>query len=465
MKLPHAPPQESPEKIFQLPAQKLQALLGAAVRCEAEGKYRHWEILRHLPTPNGFRHEDWWGAIKLVRRPALKPLPLTDAGGKPFRYAVTDMIARLLHEIDLGAGGNIGMPDPIVNPQTRSQYVMHSLFQEAVTSSQLEGAATTRAVAKEMLRTGRPPQTRGERMILNNYVTMQRIAEWKQRQLDEELIFEMHRMVTEGTLDNPDAGGRLRRADEKITVQDTITGEVFYSPPPAGQLKQRLRKLCEFANGSVLDVGKGRGRFIHPVVRAILLHFWLAYDHPFVDGNGRTARALFYWSMLRQGYWLFEFVSISEILVKAPAQYATSFLYTETDGNDATYFLLYQCEVIRRAIATLHQYIERKSKQLREIETTLKGTTLLNHRQQALITHALRHPGSRYTIEGHRRSHGVAYETARYDLLGLVKSRLLEPRKVGRAFAFVAPADIGDRLHTPRQQRQNDSGTDRASTR
>ena len=43
------------------------------------------------------------------------------------------------------------MPDPIANPQTRSQYIMHSLFQEAVTSSQLEGAATTRAAAKEML--------------------------------------------------------------------------------------------------------------------------------------------------------------------------------------------------------------------------------------------------------------------------------------------------------------------------
>jgi Fic family protein len=344
------------------------------------------------------------------------------------------MISRLLHEIDLGAGGNIGMPDPIVNPQTRNQYVMHSLFQEAVTSSQLEGAATTRAVAKEMLRTGRPPRTRGERMILNNYLAMQRIAEWKQRPLDEQLIFQMHRTVTENTLDEPDAAGRLRRP------------EVFYSPPPATQLPERLRKLCEFANGSVLDVGKPRGRFIHPVVRAILLHFWLAYDHPFVDGNGRTARALFYWSMLRQGYWLFEFVSISEILVKAPAQYATSFLYTETDGNDATYFLLFQCEVIRRAIASLHEYIDRKSSELRDIETALGGATQLNHRQQALISHALRHPGARYSIDGHRRSQGIVYETARYDLLALAKLGLLEHRKFGRAFVFVAPSDLSKRL-------------------
>ncbi len=446
MRPPKSPPAISPREILALPSGRLANLLGEAVRFEAEGKYRHWDTVRHLKPPTGFTSEQWWGAIKLVRQPVLKELPLRDAAGNPFHYAVTDMLARFLHEIDLGAGGNIGMPDPIANPQTRSQYVMHSLFQEALTSSQLEGAATTRAAAKEMLRTGRPPRTRGERMILNNYLTMQRIAEWKQRPLDEALIFEMHRMVTDGTLDNPDAAGRLRRNDEKITVQDVITGEIFHSPPPAEQLKERLQGLCQFANGSVLDVGKPRGRFIHPVVRAILLHFWLAYDHPFVDGNGRTARALFYWSMLRQGYWLFEFVSISEILVKAPAQYATSFLYTETDDNDATYFLHYQCEVIRRAITSLHDYIDRKSKELRETEAVLRGTTELNHRQQALITHALRHPGTRYTIEGHRRSHAIVYETARHDLMALAELGLLEMRKAGRAFTFVARSDLSSRL-------------------
>ena len=445
MKRPESPPTDV-NRILALRGSKLGAILNEAVRCEAEGKYRHWDKMRHMAPPAGFTREEWWGATKLVRRAALKDLPLRDPSGQPFRYAITDMIARLLHEIDLGAGGKIGMPDPIANPQTRSQYAMRSLFQEAVTSSQLEGAATTRAVAKEMLRTGRAPRTLGERMILNNYLTMQRIAEWKERPLDPELIFEMHRMVTDGTLDNPDGAGRLRRPDENVTVQDVITGEIFHSPPPAEELPDRLAALCEFANGSVLDVGKPEGRFIHPAVRAIFIHFWLAYDHPFVDGNGRTARALFYWSMLRQGYWLFEFVSISEILVKAPAKYARSFLFTETDENDATYFLLYQYEVIRRAIASLHDYIETKSKEVRETEALLRGATGLNHRQQALIAHALRKPGTRYTIEGHRRSHAIVYETARNDLLALARLELLETRRSGRAFTFFAPADLAERL-------------------
>ena len=65
--------------------------------------------------------------------------------------------------------------------------------------------------------------------------------------------------------------------------------------------------------------------FLHPVIRSILLHFWVAYDHPFVDGNGRNARALFYWSMLRHGFWLAEFFSISHEILKAPRKYYRAF--------------------------------------------------------------------------------------------------------------------------------------------
>ena len=431
--------------MLALPSKKLGAVLRAAVKTEAEGKYRHWDILRHLTSPGPFSINDWWGATKLVRQPALKDLPLRDESGRPFRYAVTDMIARRLHEIDLGAGGAIGMPEPIANPQTRNQYVMRSLFQEAVTSSQLEGAATTRAVAKEMLRSGRPPQTRGERMILNNYLTMQKIADWKNQPLDQDLIFEMHRTVTENTLEDPTAAGRFRRANEPITVQNDITGEVYHRPPPGEQLQQRFTKMCNFANESTSDLGVTSTRFVHPVVRAILLHFWLAYDHPFTDGNGRTARALFYWSMLRQEYWLFEFISISEILIKAPAKYGLSFLHTETDNNDTTYFLVYQSEVIRRAIANLHEYINAKSAELRAMEDLLRDASQFNHRQQAIIGHALRHPGSRYTVEGHRRSHGIVYETARRDLLELANADVLEMRRSGKAFVFTAPNDVLER--------------------
>lgn len=403
------------------------------------GEYLHWDKLRRLKMPEGWSREEYWLATKIRRGGVMKQVPLLDRKGQRFKYCVPDGVAEQLHEIDTGAGGMIGMPEQITNAQTRDQYVVRSLMEEAITSSQLEGAVTTRQVAKEMIRTGRAPRDRSERMVLNNFATMRRIIDIRGQPLTRDLVFEIHRMVTEGTLDNEGAAGRFRVADEKITVQDEY-GEVFHDPPPADELEGRMAAMCGFANGNT------PGHFVHPVIRAILLHFWLAYDHPFVDGNGRTARALFYWSMLRRRYWLFEFISISEILLKSPAQYALAFLYTETDDNDLTYFIVHQTEVIRRAVASLHEYIARKAAELRETEALLRHAERLNHRQEALLVHALRHPETRYTIEGHRVSHAVAYDTARNDLLDLEKQGFFDMKKSGKALVFFAKRDLPARI-------------------
>jgi Fic family protein len=135
-----------------------------------------------------------------------------------------------------------------------------------------------------------------------------------------EMLFELHRIVTLGTLDDPSAAGRLQRPDEERVKVYGDGEQILHAPPPAEQLTERLARFCDFANGD-----KG-GAWTHPVVRAIVLHFWIGYDHYFEDGNGRTARAIFYWAMLRQDYWLTEFLTISTILRKAPTAYAQSFL-------------------------------------------------------------------------------------------------------------------------------------------
>ena len=202
--------------------------------------------------------------------------------------------------------------------------------------------------------------------------------------------------------------------------------------------------LCSFANAG------DDQPFIHPALRAILIHFMIGYDHPFIDGNGRAARALFYWAMSRHHYWMMEFTSISTILRNAPAKYARSYLYTETDANDTTYFIVYQLEVILRAIASLHSYLVRKTREIREADSWLKGSSilrsLLNHRQVALIQHALKHPYEIYTIRSHMVSHNVTYETARSDLLRLADEGLLIKSVRSRAYIFLPPEDLRERL-------------------
>ena len=173
-----------------------------------------------------------------------------------------------------------------------------------------------------------------------------------------------------------------------------------------------------------------------PIVRAILVHFWLAYDHPFVDGNGRTARALFYWSALRSKYWLLEFVTISSVIKKAPAKYGRAFLHAETDDNDATYFVIHQLGVITRAVENLKGYIQRSVEDQRAFEGALRTSSQYNHRQTALLRHALRHPGADYSIAEHQSYHAIAYQTARTDLLGLEKAGLFRSWKRSKALHF-----------------------------
>jgi Fic family protein len=274
---------------------------------------------------------------------------------------------------------------------------------------------------------------------------MEFVREQKDTALSQALILELHRIVCEGTLDNAMAAGRLRRPDEDVHVVDNGDGTILHTPPPAEELVERLERLCRFANDR-----SDSGPYLHPVVRAVLIHFMIGYDHPFVDGNGRTARALFYWSMARQGYWLMEYVPISRLIKKAPSQYSRAYLYTETDDNDATYFILHQLRIIRRAIDDLHVYLARRGAELRTVEQVLRRSRRwrdqLNHRQISLLEHALRHPGAQYLIAAHGRAHRVTNGTANADLRHLARQGLLEQTRHGRAFVFIAPPDLEELL-------------------
>ena len=402
----------------------------------------HWDKLIHLSPPAGLTTREWWVAIKLARASAAKPLPLLGTDGRPVHIRTPDSVLEVLHELDKQLAGRISMSESITSAGTRDRYLFTSLMEEAITSSQLEGAVTSRRVAKEMLRSGRPPRDRSEQMIANNFAAMRRVREVQQEPLSPALVCDLHRIVTQDTLDDPSGAGRLEQPDEPRVRVWGHDDQVLHTPPPAAELPGRLDELCRFANG---ETGEG---FVHPVVRAVVLHFWLGYDHYFTDGNGRTARAIFYWSLLREGYWLAEFLTISSILKEAPIAYAQSFLYTETDDNDLTYFLAFHLDVLMRSVRALQDYLGRKANEVRQVELLVRTGTGLNHRQRAVLGVALRNSDATFTIEGHRASHDVVYQTARADLLDLAGRGLLLQQRRGKAFVFDVPPDLTERLHS-----------------
>ena len=183
------------------------------------------------------------------------------------------------------------------------------------------------------------------------------------------------------------------------------------------------------------------------MVRATAIHFMMGYDHYFEDGNGRTARALFYWSMLKQGYWLSEFLTISRILKQAPTKYTKSFIFTEQHKGNLTYFLIYHLKVIQRALDELDKYLARKSEELQSTRKLLSpAASKFNYRQISLLEFAIRHPDEYYTVKSHAKSHGVSEQAARNDLYELEDRKLLERDKIGREFVWTTPVDLADRI-------------------
>lgn len=419
--------------------------VAAALQANPDGqgnRYLHWDKLTRMEPPAGLSHDQWWLKLKIARQAQWRALPLSDREGNPLGFTLPEPAERAVHRVEERHAMAVGARDPLPSQrEARRRLFVNSLMEEAIRSSQIEGAATSREDAKELLRDERRPRDRGERMIANNYRALQFVRA-EVGELTPEAVLELHRILTEGTLDEPEAAGRLQRpGEERVRVFERDGGKAIHLPPPAEQLPHRLELLCEFANAD-----EDSAPFVHPVVRAILLHFWLAYDHPFLDGNGRTARILFLWGMRNRGYRFAELLPLSRLIHLAPGRYRRAFLETETDGGDTTHFLLHQLDVIERAIADLDRYVERNAAEQEDVKLLLHDVEGINGRQLVLLTHALKHPGHEYTFAGHARSNLVTHETARADLGGLGERGFLIRRRRGRAYVFEPAPDLPRRL-------------------
>ena len=252
--------------------------------------YLYWDKVKHL-APKDMTAEHLWQAVKLQRKTELQRVKF---GKYTFSFNVTTIMQSLLHDFDLNMGGSLSA-DGIIPNNDKQIYLVSSIMEEAIASSQMEGASTTRKVAKDMLRKKLSPTNKSQQMILNNYHTIQQLNEQKDKVLTMDVLLEIHQNISEHTLDNPADEGRLRNTDD-IYVIDAINGEIAHTPPSYTEIDSILQDVFTFANE---DNPK---RFIHPIVKGIILHFMIAWIHPFVDGNGRTSRLLMNLSLMNNGY-------------------------------------------------------------------------------------------------------------------------------------------------------------------
>jgi Fic family protein len=255
------------------------------------------------------------------------------------------------------------------------------------------------------------------------------------------LLSNLHRRLTADTLARPELAGHLRYPDDPRR-DETLAGRLLREPPPAEGLPERVRAMLALANGRAPD------KFLHPLLRALALHFWIIYDQPFAEGNSRLARAVFFWSVLHAGYEIFDFLAPSCALRDAPAQYLRAFHQVETDDNDLTYFAAHIFDAIAHAQRHGRAEIRRHITEMREAENLTRGEDWLNPRQRAVVAQSLKHSGARHILQEHARDHRLARQTARNDFTPLVRRGWFEEEKIGRALAFFPAPNLADKIKT-----------------
>ncbi|MCX6697483.1 MAG: Fic family protein, partial [Methanoregula sp.] len=337
------------------------------------------------------------------------------------------------HTIDRYLSGTIQIHNKAIRMEP--SYIINSLMEEAISSSILEGAATTRKAAKEMLREGRKPKTHAEQMVVNNYEALQLILKKKDAPLTRELILDVQRIVTAGTIEDKYVG--KFRTDNEVVVADSGTGLVYHTPPDFGEIEGFVGDFCTFANEDKTPKKEALGTFIHPVIKGILLHYLMGYYHPFNDGNGRTARTIFYWFVLSRGYWLFEYLPVSRIILKSRKNYGLAYLYTEYDESDLTYFLRYNISCIVQALDDLLKFLERKQTEQNATKAIIKKIDEINQRQADILREMMEHSDEYYSIRKIMQMYAVVYQTARTDLMDLEKRGFLIKQQRGREFLFI----------------------------
>lgn len=374
--------------------------------------YEYWDSVKYKKCPEGCSPIKLWTYVKASRMKIL-----TSAWEK-YRIVlgITNQMQRMCHEFDMNFGGFWGASS-IIPGNSKERYLVSSLMEEAIFSSQMEGAVTTRKVAKDMLRKKITPKDKSQQMIANNYQTIQFVVQNQDTPLTVELLQHIHRLMTEHTLDNPQDAGRFRTNDD-VVVENGITHEVVHFPPSYTEIPEFVKDLCIFFNEEKPKV------FIHPIIRGIIIHFMIAYMHPFVDGNGRTARALFYWYMLKQKYWLTEYLSISRVIAKSKKSYEKSFQYTEADGNDMGYFVAYNLRVLDLSFKQLQGYLRRKQEEKKAANTFLQLGDI-NDRQAQIIKMFVDNPKEVITVKDIQNKFFISATTAKSDIMGLVNRGLV----------------------------------------
>ncbi|MFT3902207.1 MAG: Fic family protein [Niabella sp.] len=383
-----------------------------------------------VPLPN----TEIWQRAKAAREQGFTRR--FQIGGNYFNWYISNGLEAVLHELDIALAGGLIVKENL-REKDEHPFFINAVTDESIASAQLSGHNIAKKTAREMLLKKRPEANKNEQATYNIFQAVQQLGDAKNEPLSPERLLQMQQQLGKNVL--------RKKSVEAWRAKDTIKSHVFknipgYALPPVATLPDAMQQFCDFYN----DVNQTV--FIHPVVKSAIIHYLVIYLKPFADGNGRLARLLAHGYLLRKGYWVMDYISVTHAISRLKPQYSKTLVLSASDGNQLGYFIHYYIQCLRMAYPSLRQSLQKKV--LQASVGNFKKVTGLNERQAAVLQWLTEDAAKIVTIRELRSGFGVSKETARTDLNLLQEKGFLKTYNLNKkTYAFIKGDGFDAMIH------------------
>lgn len=386
--------------------------------------YVHWEKFKDMQLPDpGFRADIWAKTTAEREQGFTRQLAI---GGTVYKWWISNAMEARLQQLDIGLAGGRDM-EVLLVPKHIHRHKTSALLDESIASAQLAGVSVSKKAAKEMLLKKRSPEDVNGQVCINIYRALQLAVSKSSEPLTEKLLLQLHQALTKDTIKLKGIGNYRTNNKTDISCIDASAG---YKPADAKTIPGLMSAFLSLYNNDAEPF------FVHPLVKACILHYLIVAIRPFKDGNGRMARLLAQMYLLRQGYWVAAFISVSNVISKFGIQYHKSFVQVQTDQNNIGYFIQFYLQSVQMAYKSIRGFALRISKE--KVEKSVPKIPGYNERQTAVLQWLKEDGGKIVTIRELRSVYGVSKETARTDLTALVEKGWLKYYHINKkTYAFV----------------------------
>jgi len=243
--------------------------------------------------------------------------------------------------------------------------------------------------------------------------------------ISEETIKTIHRLTTQKILP-PGESGQFRT--KQVVVKNSQTQEIVFRPPPAIEVPYQIEDLLVWLNGETE---------IHPVLKAGVVHYELVRIHPFLDGNGRVARAMATLVLFKDGYYIKKFFSLEEHYDKDAAEYYKALQSVRPENNyDLTFWLEYFSEGLAIELTRIKEKVQSLSIDLK-LKQKIGGTQIALSERQVKIVDYLQKAGFLQNKQFRELFPMISEDTILRELKDLQKKGIIKKEGTTKAARYV----------------------------